>query len=98
MLTNNGGGGCGCSNPGGGCDKRGGGRCSNPRGGCETRMVVKGLKGPVANYLRLRHEYHEEVFVGEEVLEVQALLVDFDGACGGETDFVLGGGDGVLSF
>ncbi|GJZ41488.1 hypothetical protein Tco_0588374 [Tanacetum coccineum] len=62
--------------------------------GVKHVVVMNDLKGPVANYL----QYHEEVFVGEEVLEVQALLVDFDGACGGETDFVLGGGDGVLSF
>ncbi|GJR59309.1 hypothetical protein Tco_1501471 [Tanacetum coccineum] len=38
-----------------------------------------------------------------EVLEVQTSLVlllevEFDGACGGERDFFLGGGDGVLSF
>ncbi|GJV01754.1 hypothetical protein Tco_1335323 [Tanacetum coccineum] len=66
-------------------------------------VVAKDLKGMVANYPRLRHEYHEVVFVGEEVLEGQALLVlileeDFDGACGGERDLPLGDGDGVLSF
>ncbi|GKA87903.1 reverse transcriptase domain-containing protein [Tanacetum coccineum] len=35
----------------------------------------------------------------EEVLECVLLLeIDFDGACGGESDFFLGGGEGVLSF
>ncbi|GJY97453.1 hypothetical protein Tco_0514363 [Tanacetum coccineum] len=35
----------------------------------------------------------------EEVLECVLLLeMDFDGACGGERDFFLGGGEGVLSF
>ncbi|GKB95627.1 hypothetical protein Tco_0981764 [Tanacetum coccineum] len=46
---------------------------------------------------------HLMISVVVEVLEVQASLVlllevDFDGACGGERDFFLGGGDGVLSF
>ncbi|GJV27899.1 hypothetical protein Tco_1384347 [Tanacetum coccineum] len=78
--------------------------------GVKHVVVAKDLKGPMANYPRLRHEYHEVVFGGEEVLEVQASLegqtlalvllleVDFDGACGGERDFPLGDGDGVLSF
>nr|GEV25981.1 hypothetical protein [Tanacetum cinerariifolium] len=66
-------------------------------------VMAKDLNSPVANYPRLRHEYHKVMFVGEEVLEVQALLVlllevDFDGACGGERDFPLRDGDGVLSF
>ncbi|GJX92888.1 hypothetical protein Tco_0347474 [Tanacetum coccineum] len=35
----------------------------------------------------------------EKVLECVLLLeIDFDGACGGERDFFLGGGEGVLSF
>ncbi|GJR67565.1 hypothetical protein Tco_0013630 [Tanacetum coccineum] len=35
----------------------------------------------------------------EEVLECVLLLeMDFDGACGGERDFFLRGGEGVLSF
>ncbi|GJY50663.1 hypothetical protein Tco_0441510 [Tanacetum coccineum] len=35
----------------------------------------------------------------EEVLECVLLLeMDFDGACGGERDFFLGGGEEVLSF
>ncbi|GJU20814.1 hypothetical protein Tco_1154156 [Tanacetum coccineum] len=35
----------------------------------------------------------------EEVLKCVLLLeMDFDGACGGERDFFLGGGEGVLSF
>ncbi|GKB06881.1 hypothetical protein Tco_0835114 [Tanacetum coccineum] len=40
-------------------------------------VVAMDLKDPVANYLWLRHEYHEVVFVGEEVLKVQASLVAF---------------------
>ncbi|GJU11047.1 hypothetical protein Tco_1133443 [Tanacetum coccineum] len=46
-------------------------------------VVAKDLKGPVANYLWLTHMGHE---------------VDFDCTFGGERDFFLGGGDGVLSF
>ncbi|GJS43664.1 hypothetical protein Tco_0568707 [Tanacetum coccineum] len=65
-------------------------------------VVPMDLKGPVANYLRLKHIGHEVVFIGVEVLEIQASLVlllevDFNGACSGERDFFLGGGDGVLS-
>ncbi|GKA96691.1 hypothetical protein Tco_0818786 [Tanacetum coccineum] len=42
---------------------------------------------------------HLAIFVVEEVLECVLLLeMDFDGACGGERDFFLGGGEGVLSF
>nr|GEW28352.1 hypothetical protein [Tanacetum cinerariifolium] len=52
-------------------------------------VVAMDLKGPVANFLRLRYEYHEVVLL---------LEVDFDVACGGERNFFLGGGDGVLSF
>ncbi|GJW41563.1 hypothetical protein Tco_0067408 [Tanacetum coccineum] len=38
-------------------------------------------------------------FVVEKVLECVLLLeMDFDGACGGERDFFLGGIKGVLSF
>ncbi|GKB48911.1 hypothetical protein Tco_0899664 [Tanacetum coccineum] len=66
--------------------------------GVKHVVVSKDLKGPVANCPRLRHEYHEVVFGREEVLEVLLLEVDFDGACGGERDFPLGDGDGVLSF
>ncbi|GKC64001.1 hypothetical protein Tco_1096599, partial [Tanacetum coccineum] len=56
-------------------------------------VVAIDLKGHVVNYSQLKHEYHEVVFVGMEVLEVQASLMllleeDFDGACGGERDFV----------
>ncbi|GJZ91877.1 hypothetical protein Tco_0663942 [Tanacetum coccineum] len=38
---------------------------------------------------------------GEDGLERpddQLSMIDFDGACGGERDFFLGGGEGVLSF
>nr|GFC94585.1 hypothetical protein [Tanacetum cinerariifolium] len=46
---------------------------------------------------------HEVISVVVKVLVVQASLVlllelYFDGACGGERDFFLGGGDEVLSF
>ncbi|GJZ41003.1 hypothetical protein Tco_0587889 [Tanacetum coccineum] len=66
-------------------------------------VVVTDLRYPVANYPRLKHVCYELVFVGVEVLEVQASLmllleVDFEGACGGERDFFRGGGEGVLSF
>ncbi|GJW75506.1 hypothetical protein Tco_0134876 [Tanacetum coccineum] len=65
--------------------------------------VAKDLKDPVANYPLLTHMGHEVIKFVVEVLEVQASLVlllevDFDGAFGGERDFFLGGGDGVLSF
>ncbi|GKC87668.1 hypothetical protein Tco_1148317 [Tanacetum coccineum] len=70
---------------------------------CETRMVVKGFDGTGGHYLRIETEYHAAVFWARKFLEkwsdlVLLLEVDFDGACGGERDFVLGGGDGVLSF
>ncbi|GKF11975.1 hypothetical protein Tco_0049901 [Tanacetum coccineum] len=51
------------------------------------------LKGLVANCPSLTHKGYLVTFVVEEVLEM-----DFDGACGGERDFFLGGGEGVLSF
>ncbi|GJW53608.1 hypothetical protein Tco_0855821 [Tanacetum coccineum] len=67
------------------------------------KVVVTDLRDPVANYLRLKYVCSVVVFVGVEVLEVQASLVlllevDFDGAYGGERKFFRGGGDGVLSF
>nr|GFB47884.1 hypothetical protein [Tanacetum cinerariifolium] len=67
------------------------------------KAVTMDLKGPVANYLRLTHMGHLVISVVVEALVVQAslvllLVVDFDGACDGERDFFLGGGDGVLSF
>ncbi|GKE77757.1 hypothetical protein Tco_1543877, partial [Tanacetum coccineum] len=63
-------------------------------------MVVKmDLKGPVANCPSLTHMGYLVIFVVEEVLKCVLLLeMDFDGACGGERDFFLGGGKGVLSF
>ncbi|GJU34928.1 hypothetical protein Tco_1183282 [Tanacetum coccineum] len=61
-------------------------------------VVAKDLKGPVANYPQLTHMGHEVIKFVVEVLEVLLLEVDFDGAFGGERDFFLGGGDGVLSF
>ncbi|GKB42561.1 hypothetical protein Tco_0887503, partial [Tanacetum coccineum] len=67
------------------------------------KVVGTDLRNPVANYPQLKHVCYEVVFVGVEVLEVQASLVvllevDFDGACGGKRDIFRGGGDGVLSF
>nr|GEV57977.1 hypothetical protein [Tanacetum cinerariifolium] len=70
-----------------------GGGFRKPRGGRETRGGGDGLKGPVANYLWFEHRDHLVIFVVEKVLEM-----DFDGACGGERDFFLGGGEGILSF
>ncbi|GKD81637.1 hypothetical protein Tco_1348476 [Tanacetum coccineum] len=64
MLTNNGGRGCGCSNPGGGCEKRGGGGCSNLGGGCDIRSAngFEGLGG--------------QLFTGDTY---GSLEMDFDG-------------------
>ncbi|GKC56805.1 hypothetical protein Tco_1084403 [Tanacetum coccineum] len=78
------------------------GGCSNSSGRCETQGGVMDLKGTVANYPWLTYMGYEVINVVVEVLEVQASLVpllevDFDGACGGEKDFFLGGGDRVLS-
>ncbi|GKB16209.1 hypothetical protein Tco_0850132 [Tanacetum coccineum] len=50
--------------------------------------MTKDLKDPMANYPWLIHRGHE----------VLLLDVDFDGLFGGEMDFPLGDGDGVLSF
>ncbi|GJV58574.1 hypothetical protein Tco_1459579 [Tanacetum coccineum] len=62
-------------------------------------VVEMDLKGPVANCPSLTHKGYLVTFVVEEVLECVLLLeMDFDGACGGERDFFLGGGEGVLSF
>ncbi|GJU83067.1 hypothetical protein Tco_1285432 [Tanacetum coccineum] len=51
-------------------------------GGRETRGGGDGLEGPD----------------GQLSICVLLLEMDFDGACGGERDFFLGGGEGVLSF
>ncbi|GKD59546.1 hypothetical protein Tco_1297055 [Tanacetum coccineum] len=78
-------------NPGGGFQK--------PRGGRETRGGGDGLEGPCGQLPWFEHMDHLVIFVAEEVLECVLLLeIDFDGACGGERDFFLGGGEGVLSF
>nr|GEU88749.1 hypothetical protein [Tanacetum cinerariifolium] len=62
-------------------------------------VVEMNLKSSVANFPSLTHKGYFVTFVVEEVLECVLLLeMDFDGACGGETDFFLGGGEGVLSF
>ncbi|GJY52935.1 hypothetical protein Tco_0444599 [Tanacetum coccineum] len=39
-----------------------------------VEVVVTDLIDPMANYLRLKHVYYKVVFVGMEVLEVQASL------------------------
>ncbi|GJV92659.1 hypothetical protein Tco_1540472 [Tanacetum coccineum] len=59
-----------------------GGGFGKPRGGRETRGGGDGLEGPG----------------GQLSMCVLLLEMDFDGACGGERDFFLGGGEGVLSF
>ncbi|GJX52808.1 hypothetical protein Tco_0281177 [Tanacetum coccineum] len=62
-------------------------------------VVEMDLKGPVANCPSLTHMGYLVTFVVEEVLKYVLLLeMDFDGACSGERDFFLGGGEGVLSF
>ncbi|GJT79132.1 hypothetical protein Tco_1045857 [Tanacetum coccineum] len=62
-------------------------------------VVEMDLKGPVANCPSLTHRVCLVTFEVEEVLECVLLLeIDFDEACGGERDFFLGGGEGVLSF
>ncbi|GJY93066.1 hypothetical protein Tco_0508848 [Tanacetum coccineum] len=52
-------------------------------------VVEMDLKGPMANCPSLSHKGY---------LCVLLLKMDFDGACGGERDFFLGDGEGVLSF
>nr|GEU58291.1 zinc finger, CCHC-type [Tanacetum cinerariifolium] len=62
-------------------------------------VVEMDLKGPVANCPSLTHKGYLVTFVVEDVLECVLLLeMDFDGACGDEGDFFLGGSKGVLSF
>ncbi|GKE68874.1 hypothetical protein Tco_1526946 [Tanacetum coccineum] len=54
----------------------------NSRGGLQTRGGEDGLEGPG----------------GQLSMCVLLLDIDFDRACGGESAFFLGGGEGVLSF
>nr|GEU51049.1 hypothetical protein [Tanacetum cinerariifolium] len=62
-------------------------------------VVEMDLKSPMANFPSLTHKGYLVTFVEEEVLECVLLLeMDFDGACGGERDFFLEGGEGVLLF
>ncbi|GJY49743.1 hypothetical protein Tco_0439699, partial [Tanacetum coccineum] len=71
----------------------------NPGGGRETHGGGDGFEGPSGNCPSLTHKGYLVTFLVEEVLECVLLLeMDFDGACGGERDFFLGGGEGVLSF
>ncbi|GKB20804.1 hypothetical protein Tco_0854727 [Tanacetum coccineum] len=75
------------------------GRFRKSGGDQETSGGGDGLEGHVANFSWFKHRDHLVTFVVEEVLECVLLLdMDFDGACGGETNFFLGGGEGVLSF
>ncbi|GJV43435.1 hypothetical protein Tco_1427971 [Tanacetum coccineum] len=74
MLTNNGGGGCGCLNPGSGCGKRGGGGCSNPGGCCanlgsdqEIRGGGDGFKRPGGQLSTTDTCGHESFALGEGV-------------------------------
>ncbi|GJZ27164.1 hypothetical protein Tco_0571417 [Tanacetum coccineum] len=78
-----------------------GGRFGKPRAGRETRGGGDVLEGPMANSPSLTHKGYLVKFVVEEVLEILCVLLlemDFDEACGGERDFFLGGGEGVLLF
>ncbi|GJU58130.1 hypothetical protein Tco_1235896 [Tanacetum coccineum] len=62
-------------------------------------VVEMDYKGPVANYPWFKNRDYLVIFVVGEVLECVLLLeMDFDGACGGERDFFLGGSERVLSF
>ncbi|GKE27019.1 hypothetical protein Tco_1442403 [Tanacetum coccineum] len=68
-----------------------GGRFGNPGGCHETRGGGDGLEGPCGQ-LSIVDTYglFGDICSGEKM--------DFDGACGGERDIFLGGGEGVLSF
>ncbi|GJZ12501.1 hypothetical protein Tco_0547731 [Tanacetum coccineum] len=59
-----------------------GGGFGKPGGDRETRGGGDGLEGSG----------------GQLSMCVLLLEIDFDGACGGESDFFLGGGEGALSF
>ncbi|GJX54735.1 hypothetical protein Tco_0283104 [Tanacetum coccineum] len=65
--------------------------------GDETRGGEVGLRA-VANYPWFEHRGHWDICSGGSSECVLLLEMDFDGACGGERDFFLGGGEGVLSF
>ncbi|GKE18028.1 hypothetical protein Tco_1425605, partial [Tanacetum coccineum] len=82
MLTNNGWVDGSGSNPGGGFGNPGGGRVT-----CGGRDR---LEGPVG--------VGDSLGDDDEVQCVLLLEMDFDRACGGERDFFLGGGEGVLLF
>ncbi|GJR84410.1 hypothetical protein Tco_0155195 [Tanacetum coccineum] len=61
-----------------------GGRFEKLRDGRDTCGGGDGLGGPDSQL---------------SIVDAWGLLeIDFDGACGGERDFFLGGGEGVLSF
>ncbi|GJT25876.1 hypothetical protein Tco_0895813 [Tanacetum coccineum] len=65
--------------------------------GDETRGGEVGLRA-VANYPWFEHRGHWDICSGGSSECVLLLEMDFDGACGGERDFFLGGGEGVLLF
>ncbi|GJR95870.1 hypothetical protein Tco_0268044 [Tanacetum coccineum] len=65
------------------------GEFGNLGGGRETHGGGDGLEGPVG--------VGDSLGDNDEVYCVLLLVMDFDGACGGERDFFLGGGEGVLS-
>ncbi|GKA70488.1 hypothetical protein Tco_0776627 [Tanacetum coccineum] len=100
MLTNNGGRGYGCSNPGGGCGKQGSGGCSNPGGCCANPGSDLEIRGGGDGFKRPGGQLSTADTCGHEVIKIlmDVLEVDFDGAFGGERDLPLGDGDGVLSF
>ncbi|GJS18668.1 hypothetical protein Tco_0413140 [Tanacetum coccineum] len=64
------------------CCSKPGGGCGNPGDGRVIRGGGDGSEGPC----------------GQLSICVLLLEMDLDGACGGERDFFLGGGDGVFSF
>ncbi|GJR79743.1 hypothetical protein Tco_0150528, partial [Tanacetum coccineum] len=67
---------------------QGGGGCSNPGCVCPNPGGGCETRGGGDGFKG----------TGGQLTMVLLLEVDFDGACGGERDFFLGGGDGVLSF
>ncbi|GJZ90488.1 hypothetical protein Tco_0662415 [Tanacetum coccineum] len=92
------GGGCGCSNPSCGCGNLGGGR--------ETRGGGDRFEGPGGQLFTVdtKGSFSDKVSSGSSSssssigMTNQSLEVDLDGACGGERDFFLRGGDGVFTF
>ncbi|GJQ90978.1 hypothetical protein Tco_0002117 [Tanacetum coccineum] len=67
---------------------------------CETRGGDDGFEGPYGqlSMVDTYGSFGDKCYGRSSWVRVLLLEVDFDGACGGERDFFLGGGDGVLSF